>query len=258
MRYRYDMAKSFGDFVLLVNPAFEGATYEPLAVAAQSRCYSPSQRPVMAIVTSKGDLATKLAFPGGRLYTVAQSAHLPGEREAVMKTVGHLDRYITHDLLHDKEGPEPEEPQALKPATLQNALNAIRGENGLGGLRRPMLEDKRVEPGLGKKDVASAPQQKSVVYKYKGATLVTRDKVNGQTFIYNNPYLVLSADKDLIKDHNDIWNENFVDLMISFIHTELMRPMTDAEKNNPVFHARPCVPYGQDSMSKNLVVPPRP
>jgi hypothetical protein len=28
--YRFDTAKSFGDFVLLVNPAFEGAAYEAL------------------------------------------------------------------------------------------------------------------------------------------------------------------------------------------------------------------------------------
>jgi hypothetical protein len=257
LSYRYDMAKSFGDFVLLVNPAFEGATYEPLAVVAQSRCYSPSQRPVMAIVTSKGDWATKYAFPAGRLYTMGQSAKLPGERETVMNTVGHLDRYITHDLVYDKKGPVPEEPKPLLPATMQNAQKAVEGEGDSGGLRRPMLEEKKGEPGLEEENVDPALKEKRVVYKYKGATLVTRKKPNGQAFPYNNPYLVLSADKALIKDHNDIWNENFVDFMISFVHTELMRPVPDEEMNNPVFHTRHCPLYGQDSMSKDVVAPPR-
>jgi hypothetical protein len=97
--YRYDMAKSFGDFIVLVNPAFEGASYEPLLKVAQSRCFTKAQKPVMAIVTSKADLATKVAFPIGRLYTLTQSAPQSGEREAVMHTVGHLDRYITHDAV---------------------------------------------------------------------------------------------------------------------------------------------------------------
>src|SRR6185295_1513970 len=54
----YDTARSFGDFVLLVNPAFEGSLYEPLFNIAANRCYRPSQRPVLMTVTSTGDEAT--------------------------------------------------------------------------------------------------------------------------------------------------------------------------------------------------------
>lgn len=104
----YRTAKSFGDFVLLVNPAFEGASYEPIWQAALSRgCYPPWQRPVMAIVTSRADWATRLAFPAGRLYTFAQAAPHQGERATVMHTVGHLERYRTHQLAMQTDAGPP-------------------------------------------------------------------------------------------------------------------------------------------------------
>ncbi len=62
-KFGFDTAKSFGDFILLVNPAFEGSAYEPLFEAAKSRCFPGQERPIMAIVTSKSDWATGIAFP---------------------------------------------------------------------------------------------------------------------------------------------------------------------------------------------------
>lgn len=95
----YQPARSFGDFVLLVNPAFEGAAYEPIWRAAILRgCYPTGQKPVMAIVTSSADWVTRYGFPLGRLYTYFQSAPLAGERETLLHTVGHLERYRTHRL----------------------------------------------------------------------------------------------------------------------------------------------------------------
>ncbi len=119
---RYQMAKSFGDFVLLVNPAFEGAAYEPIWHAAQSRgCYPPWQKPVMAIVTSSADAATRVAFPLGRLFTYLQSAPLPGERETVMHTVGHLERYRTHHLIEARAAATPSGPAQPADADQPNA-----------------------------------------------------------------------------------------------------------------------------------------
>ncbi len=243
IRFRYDMAKSFGDFVLLVNPAFEGSTYEPLAVAARSRCYSASQRPVMAIVTSKTDLATKMAFPAGRLYTVAQSAKQPGEREAVMHTVGHLDRYITHDLLYNGSNPALAVHQELQPTTTQNAVKAVPQALAQSSERNAM-------PAFGLRHPNVDPKSQRVYYNYKDVRLEQRARPEGQELPYNNPYLVMSADKRLIDGHNDIWNERFVDFMISFVHEELMKPVGDQDMDKDEFHARHCVPYGQDSMSK--------
>jgi len=98
----YEVAESFGDFVMLVNPAFEGSLYEPLFHIATNRCYDTKQRPVMMIVTSKADSATRVAFPVGRaLNTLLQHAMSPEQSDSMLHTVGHNQRYETHRLESD-------------------------------------------------------------------------------------------------------------------------------------------------------------
>ncbi|MEM1400123.1 MAG: hypothetical protein AAGF58_09595, partial [Pseudomonadota bacterium] len=63
----YTVARSFGDLIVLLNPAFEGSLYEPLHQAAINRCYPKHQRPVMMTITSDDDWATRYTFPVGRV-----------------------------------------------------------------------------------------------------------------------------------------------------------------------------------------------
>ena len=67
--------RAFGDLVVLVNPAVEGARYEPVYSVAQGRNdFSPKQTPVFVAVTSADDQATRLAFPLGRtLSSISES-----------------------------------------------------------------------------------------------------------------------------------------------------------------------------------------
>ena len=96
---QYDTAKSFGDFVLLVNPAFEGSLYEPLFNIATNRCYKEIQRPVMMIVTSRADSDTGALFPIGRaLSTLFQHAKSVAQGDSIRKAIGHDERYRTHNL----------------------------------------------------------------------------------------------------------------------------------------------------------------
>ncbi|MGZ5100443.1 MAG: hypothetical protein ACXWF2_07900 [Usitatibacter sp.] len=114
--------KGFGDLVMLVNPAFEAARYEPLHHIAQTRKYPPNQEPVFIAVTSIDDTATGKAFPIGRWlngrleeYT-STPGDVPGdkslyqrhtkgeERDANIQTIGHSDRYVSH-LLRSTKGP---------------------------------------------------------------------------------------------------------------------------------------------------------
>jgi hypothetical protein len=194
-KYRLDTAKSFGDFILLVNPAFEGSAYEPLFAAAKSRCFPDKQRPIMAIVTSKTDWATKYAFPAGRLYTLAQTAPHDGERATVMKTAGHLPRYITHNIQYVEERQEVplERTKGLSPTTQTQARQNAKE------LARPQAPSGRLQEW------------------YDGV------KVEA-TSVYTDlfPYLVMSADKNLIKDHNDIWNDRFIQFMTAFVTKEIM------------------------------------
>lgn len=181
---RYRTAKSFGDFVLLVNPAFEGASYEPIWQAALSRgCYPRWQRPVMAIVTSRADQATRLAFPAGRLYTFAQSAPHDGERETVVRTVGHLERYRTHRL---EMATDVDAQRAPADATWANTRTVTM----LGPFRLTKTERPK-----GMRDLPE-----------------------------HMPYLVIETGPELIADHNDFWNDRFRDFTVRFIVSQILKP----------------------------------
>ena len=100
-------AGRYADMVLLINPAFEGSRYEQLHHAAQRRVYKHYQAPVLVIVTSKVDWATRYAFPLGRtintLFQLPTSSAM--QTQAIRNTVGHIERYRTHELTMENQAP---------------------------------------------------------------------------------------------------------------------------------------------------------
>ena len=100
--FRLETASTFGDLMVLVNPAFEGAKYEPLFQSAINRCYPAQQRPISLIVTSIADDATRVAFPmgqtAGNLFEETRPDGDGLQWDSLTTTVGHLDRYQTHKL----------------------------------------------------------------------------------------------------------------------------------------------------------------
>lgn len=193
------VAKSFGDFILLVNPAFEGAAYEPLWRTALTRQGFPEQqRPILAIVTSKADWATGIAFPAGRVYTLGESAPHPGEREAVLMTVGHLARYRTHVLT----------------ANADYDANSTASEHVPSSDRAAtvLMESRR------RKDFFQS-RKPTDHFAFDGGTLTP---FQNSDVAERFPYLVISASKEMIRDHNDIWNERFRGFMLHFVATHIM------------------------------------
>ena len=89
-----------GDLVVLVNPAFEATRYEALRRAAERvGAFAPDQYPVFISVTSSGDIWTGNVFGVFRsISTFLETTNEGSEREANRSTIGHNDRYITHDL----------------------------------------------------------------------------------------------------------------------------------------------------------------
>ncbi|HJV34740.1 hypothetical protein [Geomonas sp.] len=214
--YRFDTAKSFGDFILLVNPAFEGAAYEPLFHAASCRPFPSNERPILAIVTSKSDWATGVAFPLGRLYTLTQSAPHDQERSTVMKTVGHLRRYTTHDITYDPA----HQPVQLEQTSKLSITTTARAEENV----REML--------------TTPPEPTGRLQRwYDGVRL-------DPTAVYADhlPYLVMSADSTLIKDHNDIWNDRFIQFVTAFVTKEVMSKLPPASKPEPEQKPNPLPP----------------
>jgi hypothetical protein len=206
----YGMAKSFGDFVLLVNPAFEGSLYEPLFNVATNRCYKDTQRPVMMIVTSKADKATGIAFPIGRaLDTLFQHKGSAEQGDSMRKTIGHNERYKTHDL------------------TLVGDKNT--------------LDDKYVEksacdcPHLRPTSELTLDEMQgdsfdAMLNKNYGNGLLLKP-VSSPKYAKNYPYLVVTTDARVIADHNAIYNGNFTLFAQQFFqkHIVLEQPLPPAD-----------------------------
>lgn len=238
-KFKFDVAKSFGDLVVLVNPAFEGSLYEPIFDAATHRCYAGEQRPVMVIATSKADAATKVAFPAGQFFDTAfetlRDDKLQGaQREAMLNTIGHNDRYTTHHL--SLRNPKPKKEDGDDVALIENKGDctckfldplkeyniALNDPDGIieGTFLKETAEaaTKREEGKNGKLKLAAEYtigknlDQDSVTY---GDDLIL-EKSKKSKFAHNYPYFVVSTSAQIMEGHNEIYDENFIDFMRRF------------------------------------------
>ena len=180
-------ARSFGDLVVLINPAFEATRFSALSDMATERgSYFASQLPVLVVLTSETDNATKIAFPIGRWFsTLFEKEHDVRRKNAVTKkqetidqgkaniyAIGHFEPYRTHYLRANKVVNN----DALVTPTVEEDIRSLfaisdRWENDTPG---------------------------SSIAFY-GSTLERSSSSAGR-----NPYLVVQVDENLIPNHNDI------------------------------------------------------
>lgn len=192
--------EGFGDLVVLINPAFQAELFAPLSDMSTERgTYFKSQLPVLAILTSEADDATKIAFPiGRRLSTLFENERtsqrhngVTGKTEDIdqgqsnVTAVGHFEPYRTHYLLATPQG------QDKAPAMLSRDQSARlffaaseRWENDAPGSHIP----------------------------FAGAVLERTDRSAGR-----DPYLVVRVDKRIIKDHNDIADPRLIEFLNQLI-----------------------------------------
>jgi len=190
----------FGNLVILINPAFEAGQFAQLSDMATERgTYFPSQLPVLAILTSEADYATRYAFKAGRrLSTLFESTRDTNRTNAVTRqretisedaanvaAVGHFEPYRTHRL-YSETGTLPDRGQALSSQDRVNAtLAAVSAWSG-------------DEPGS-KIPIA-------------GLTLERTSTSAGR-----NPYLVIQVERELIHDHNDIDDPRIIEFLKQLI-----------------------------------------
>ena len=182
-----------GDLVVIVNPAFEGARYEPLR-AARNRLREArlerDQFPVVIIATSKADWATRVAFPFARVFSTmfeATSEWWGEEWQANVAAVGHNARYTTHELSLCE----------TKDEACQRAQKACSaGEYAY--LRE-----------LATKGFAPTQPKPTQQYLCSGLNL----RWTKEAYPDNNPFWVVRTTGDIMKDHGDIFNPAMVAFM---------------------------------------------
>ena len=235
----YDVVDSFGDLIVLVNPAFEGSRYEPLHWIAAHRHYPPGQQPVFAAFTSRGDSATRKAFPAGRSISESlesysdsrdQSHTSAEERLANLRTVGHLDRYRTHRL--EFEGR----------STLAAGAGATPGCDcpyateiqGLAGSTPASRDDRLLREGEEFneftrvwRDLAGGHLKPDWRRHFSNGTVLIHDQAtNPENGLPHpeNPFWIVTVDPELIDGHNDFYNPKFLGFLLELYDDLIMFP----------------------------------
>jgi pimeloyl-ACP methyl ester carboxylesterase len=179
--------KGFGDLVVLINPAFEALRFAPLSdMTNERRRYFQSQLPVIVVLTSEADYATKYAFPAGRWFSTLLEKHrsttrtnaVDGEDEVIdqrsanITAAGHFEPYKTHYLraTGERTAGSPDDESVAESVRMFFELSQ-RWEDD--------------EPGS--------------IIDFGDSVLERSANSAGR-----NPYLVIEVDKQLIRDHNDI------------------------------------------------------
>ncbi|WP_292979997.1 esterase [Nitrosomonas sp.] len=179
-------AEGFGDLVVLLNPAFEALKYAPLYDLAQARCsYFEEQAPRLVILTSEADYATKYAFPAGRVFSTFFETHGTIERNDCGKPLAYSEGAADRSTAgHFK----PLQSHELRPAEKIREL------------------DYRNVQKIWKK------QQTKGVAQFGSTRLSSLDHT-----VEHNPYLNVRVDKQLIKDHNDVFGKEIMEFIRTLI-----------------------------------------
>ncbi len=175
--------RGFGDLVVLLNPAFEALRFANLqAMAAERSTYFRGQRPILAILTSEADLATKIAFPIGRRFSTLFEREKDDAQEAANRSaVGHYVPYRSHHLEWTEE------------------------EQG-----RPLLAGAEQSASI----MASLAEawDDGEVLNFPGSSLRHTGAGN-----VRNPYLVIYVDKRIIPGHNEIYDSRLREFLRHFM-----------------------------------------
>lgn len=221
---------SFGDLVVLINPAFEASLYNNLNALATSPdiTYPPSQKPVLAVFTSKSDSATGFWFPQGRRMSTWYEKVRPGgtneneiwmfnvrkngtanETTAIKKSVGHDQEYITCDLIYTNYGTN------------------MPGTQHITSIKELTQEIKVQQNVLATNNMASNPTnlQPYIFNNYftnkYGATnyyaCILQPRTNNFYYKPGNPFINVAVDQRIIKNHDDIKNAFFIKFLRDFI-----------------------------------------
>jgi hypothetical protein len=204
------MIVGYGDLVVIINPAVEAMSWEPVRRLVENRKppdYARMQPPIFVEVTSTADDATGVAFPLGRsLNTLTENFTDSEERRMATRSFGHYEPFITHDLT--------------------SAPNAVTKQQAADALAR-LAQSSPAQASADARELVQAECQAHAAFEAQwrrdGYLLPgwTRQYSSGailshraaSKFDPNDPFWVVSADKSVIADHTDINEPVFVDFV---------------------------------------------
>ena len=197
--------KPLGDQVILLNPAFEASRHynlDRMAVALQT--YPEAQRPVLSIFTSKGDWATHYAFPIGRFFSTLfeTDGKKPGQRAANRQAVGWYKSFVTHDLLYDTN--------AVATASDHCTWNKETKKHLLHSDSERLRASLRNVHAL--RDQWKPNRPVPLTYSFDDCLLKPCSGYRA-----GDPMLVVSVDKQIMKDHDDIANPVMLNFLREYI-----------------------------------------
>jgi hypothetical protein len=200
-----DYVSRVGDLVVIVNPAVEGARYEPLMVAGQRMGrLRGNQLPVAIVATSTGDWATKYAFRWAREVSTFFERTDGPQLDAIVKAVGHNERYTTHVL--SSCDPKDTKCAAACPTPAVQMRQSTKGLDMTeqraytSQLARDIQAESKLMRVIGSEGFRGRP------YLCGGLHLTTTAK----HWPENNPFWVVQTTGDIVEGHNDIFNPRFV------------------------------------------------
>ena len=202
--------KPLGDQVILLNPAFEASRHYTLnQMAVSISRYPPNQRPVLSIFTSKGDWATHYFFPLGRFFSTMFEKNRDDQQESANRqAVGWFQPFITHDLIYNTNAAALGQNSTLNVKTKKHELHApdqMRASIDNVHMQRQKWHPNNLHPET---------------YYFDDSILKPK-----QNYRPGDPFLIVSVDKKIMKDHDDITNPvliNFLEEYILFCQTDPM------------------------------------
>jgi hypothetical protein len=181
-----DSVPRFADLVVLINPALESIQYEPLLAASQrAPRLRENQLPTVIVAASTADLATGVVFSITRYLSTFFEPKPGAQNAATIGSLGHAERYITHRL--DSCNPADKECADACGTKTNFAEEVFREKELMTRIRRGGFSMTGDQYFCGNLRLESAARWSVVT-----------------------PFWVVSTTDNLMKDHNDFLNPNFV------------------------------------------------
>jgi hypothetical protein len=201
--------KPLGNQVILLNPAFEASRHYNLnQMAVSIALYPTNQRPVLSIFTSKGDWATHYFFPMGRFFSTVFEKNRDGQQmKANRDAVGWFEPFVTHDLIFNTNA-EALAGENIALPVAKNTLPPASTNQLRASISNVHEQRKKWHPN----------NPTAATYYFYNTILKPRSKYRP-----GDPFPVVSVDKPIMKDHDDINNPvliNFLGEYIQFCRTQ--------------------------------------